>query len=55
MDGQVVPARAGGGTGREVRIAVMDILRIADGQLVEHWGLVDQLGLLTQLGAFPAA
>ncbi|MHA6783440.1 ester cyclase [Pseudonocardia saturnea] len=38
-------------TGRAVRFEVMDIVRIADGQIVEHWGLVDQLGLLRQLGA----
>lgn len=42
-------------TGKQVRFDVMDIVRIADGQIVEHWGLVDQLGLLTQLGAVPAA
>ena len=41
-------------TGRPVRFDVMDIVRIADGQIVEHWGLVDQLGLLRQLGAVPA-
>ena len=41
-------------TGRAVRFEVMDIVRIADGQIVEHWGLVDQLGLLRQLGAAPA-
>ena len=41
-------------TGRAVRFEVMDIVRIADGQIVEHWGLVDQLGLLRQLGAVPA-
>ena len=40
-----------GPTGRQVRIEVMDIVRIADGRIVEHWGLVDQLGLLRQLGA----
>ena len=40
-------------TGRKVRFGVMDIVRIADGQFVEHWGMVDQLGLLTQLGAVP--
>lgn len=40
-------------TGRVVRFEVMDIVRIADGQIVEHWGLVDQLGLLRQLGAVP--
>lgn len=38
-------------TGRPVRFEVMDVVRIADGQIAEHWGLVDQLGLLQQLGA----
>ena len=38
-------------TGRAVRFEVMDIVRIEGSQIVEHWGLVDQLGLLTQLGA----
>jgi predicted ester cyclase len=37
-------------TGRPVRFEVMDIVRIADGKIVEHWGLVDQLALLRQLG-----
>lgn len=38
-------------TGRAVRFDVMDIVRLQDGQIVEHWGVVDQLGLLRQLGA----
>lgn len=38
-------------TGKHVRFDVMDIIRIADGQFVEHWGLVDQAGLLRQLGS----
>ncbi len=38
-------------TGANVRFDVMDIVRIADGQIVEHWGMVDQAGLLRQLGA----
>ena len=37
-------------TGKYVRFDVMDIIRLADGQFVEHWGVVDQAGLLRQLG-----
>lgn len=38
-------------TGRDVEIGVIDIVRIEDGQIVEHWNQVDQLGLMRQLGA----
>ncbi|HEY5848552.1 MAG TPA: ester cyclase [Nakamurella sp.] len=37
-------------TGSPVRFTVIDIVRLRGGQIVEHWGLVDQLGLLQQLG-----
>jgi predicted ester cyclase len=40
-------------TGRAVEIAVIDIVRIADGRIAEHWNVVDRLGLLGQLGALP--
>jgi predicted ester cyclase len=40
-------------TGREVEINLIDIVRLADGQIVEHWNCVDRLGLLAQLGALP--
>ena len=40
-------------TGTEVEILVMDVVRVADGQIVEHWGVVDRLGLLQQLGVIP--
>jgi predicted ester cyclase len=41
-------------TGRDVEIMVIDIVRVADGRIVEHWNCVDRLGLLMQLGALPA-
>lgn len=37
-------------TGRDIELGVIDIVRIRDGQIAEHWNQVDQLGLLTQLG-----
>lgn len=42
-------------TGKEVAIHVIDIWRVADGQLVEHWGIVDNLGMMQQLGLMPSA
>ncbi|TNC15782.1 ester cyclase [Methylobacterium terricola] len=39
---------------RSIDIAVMDLFRIVDGRLVEHWALLDNLGLLKQVGALPA-
>ncbi|MDQ3589387.1 MAG: ester cyclase [Actinomycetota bacterium] len=41
------------GTGRRVEAMGMDILRVADGQIVEHWGEFDAMGLLRQIGAIP--
>jgi predicted ester cyclase len=40
-------------TGTEVSISVVDIVRIRDGRIAEHWNVVDRLGLLAQLGALP--
>ena len=40
-------------TGREVTIHVTDIVRVVNGQIVEHWNNVDQLGLMQQLGVIP--
>ena len=31
--------------------AVMDLFRIADGRLAEHWALMDTLTMLRQIGA----
>jgi predicted ester cyclase len=37
-------------TGRRMRVAVFDVIRVADGRMVEHWGVPDRLGVLFQLG-----
>lgn len=37
-------------TGRRIDIAVLDLFHIRDGVLVEHWALLDNLGMLRQLG-----
>jgi predicted ester cyclase len=42
-------------TGREVEIHVIDIVRIVDGRIAEHWNIVDRLGLMAQLGALDPA
>jgi steroid delta-isomerase-like uncharacterized protein len=42
-------------TGKAVDIHVIDILRLCDGRITDHWNLVDQQGLLQQLGMAPVA
>ncbi len=37
-------------TGNRVTITGIDILRIAEGKIVEHWGNFDDLGMMQQLG-----
>ena len=41
-------------TGKRVSIGVIDIIRIAGGKFVEHWGQMDSMGMMQQLGAIPA-
>ncbi len=41
-------------TGRPFRIDVFDVLRVADGRVVEHWGVPDRIGVLFQIGSLPA-
>ena len=41
-------------TGKPVRISAMEINRIAEGKVAEHWVVLDLLGILQQLGAIQA-
>jgi steroid delta-isomerase-like uncharacterized protein len=40
-------------TGREVRLTAIEIFRLANSKIAEQWVLVDNLGMLQQLGVFP--
>ena len=41
-------------TGKSVSIGVFDIVRVAGGKLVDHWGQMDNMGMMQQLGVVPA-
>ena len=41
-------------TGKQVTVAEIHIVRIVNGKAVEHWGQVDELGMMQQLGVVPA-
>jgi steroid delta-isomerase-like uncharacterized protein len=41
-------------TGRAFTIDGIDVYRLRDGKLAEHWHVVDMLALLQQLGFLPA-
>jgi predicted ester cyclase len=40
-------------TGRSVSLAMMDRVKVRDDKAVEHWGVSDDLGMMTQLGVVP--
>jgi predicted ester cyclase len=40
-------------TGRSVRLQFVDILRVRDGRIIEHWLSMDQLSFMQQLGVIP--
>lgn len=40
-------------SGRGIEIAVLDLFHIRDDRLIEHWALLDNLGMMKQLGALP--
>jgi steroid delta-isomerase-like uncharacterized protein len=41
-------------TGRSFEVNEIHIVRVDGGKMVEHWGLGDQAGMMTQLGLMPA-
>ena len=42
-------------TGKRVEVNLIDITRFSDeGLALEHWGILDQLSLMQQLGVIPA-
>lgn len=41
-------------TGKRFELEAIDIFRLRDGKIVEHWDAVDRLGMLQQLGVIPA-
>ena len=40
-------------TGRSVTLQFVDIMRVRDGRIVEHWLSMDQLSFMQQLGVIP--
>jgi len=40
-------------TNKSFSVAGIDIYRVSDGKLAEHWHVVDQLAMLQQLGLIP--
>lgn len=40
-------------TGKPITLMGIHIFRIANGKVVEHWGLIDRLAALQQLGVVP--
>jgi predicted ester cyclase len=39
--------------GKAFKTTVMDVLRLKDGKIVEHWGVPDRFHILIQLGLLP--
>jgi predicted ester cyclase len=40
--------------GKSFKITTMEIMRLKDGRVVEHWGVADRFALMAQLGLLPA-
>jgi predicted ester cyclase len=40
-------------TGKSIDLEAIDIVRFGDGKAVEHWGAMDGMEMMQQLGAVP--
>jgi len=40
-------------TGRSIDTTALEVCRVKDGMLVEHWGVPDRFAAMTQLGLLP--
>ena len=42
-------------TGRKIQFETVDVMRVRNGKIAEHWGVANLFSLLQQLGAWPAS
>ena len=42
-------------TGRKIQFETVDVMRVRNGRIAEHWGVANLFSLMQQLGAGPAA
>jgi steroid delta-isomerase-like uncharacterized protein len=40
-------------SGKRFEVTGFDLIRLRDGQVIEHWGLMDAMKMMQQLGAMP--
>ena len=41
-------------TGRKIAFETVDVMRVRDGKIAEHWGVANLFSLMQQLGALPS-
>jgi steroid delta-isomerase-like uncharacterized protein len=42
-------------TNRQIQFETVDVMRVHDGKISEHWGVANLFSLMQQLGAWPAS
>jgi steroid delta-isomerase-like uncharacterized protein len=40
-------------SGNKIEVQLFDIVRVRDGQVTEHWGLMDAMSMMQQIGGIP--